>query len=179
MSRRSALVALVAAVAVVLLIVLFATAPTDPDRQGADPLDDRPAPAINATDTAGRPFHIDDYRGHWLVVNFFATWCTPCKIEHPELVAFSRAHSTKGDAAVVSIAYDDEAPAIADFFKKNGGDWPVISKNTAGISLAYGVVKLPESFLVDTCGTVVHKFVGGVTAAGIDAEIAKRGGGSK
>src|SRR3546814_7964023 len=69
---------------------------------------------------------MDDWRGRWVAVNFFASWCTPCIQEHPELVAFDEAHREAGDAAVVSVTYDDRTDDAKEFFAKRGGDWPVV-----------------------------------------------------
>jgi len=152
-------------------VLLLWLAPDDPDREGTVAVVGRAAPAIDATDTEGRPVRLADYRGQWLLVNFFATWCVPCRAEHPELVAFREAHRDAGDASVLSVAYDEEPAVIAEFFRTNGGDWPTIAEGADRYVLEYGVVKLPESFLIDPDGTVVHKFAGGVRAAEVDAVI--------
>ena len=60
---------------------------------------------------------------------------------------------------------------VQAFFEENGGDWPVIAEGNGGFALQYGVVKLPESYLIAPDGTVVYKFDGGVTADGIDSII--------
>lgn len=172
-----------AAVAVVIgaLIVLMATAPTDPTSERTSALVGRAAPAITTTDSEGRAFDLGDYRGSWVLLNFFATWCVPCVREHPELVAFSEAHASRGDAAVVSVAFDDPPEAIVEFFERNGGDWQVIADDrpeadlgtTSKISLDYGVVKLPESYLISPEGIVVHKFIGGIRAVEVEAQMAR------
>ena len=72
----------------------------------------------------------------------------------------------------MSVAYDEKPQAIQEFFDANGGDWAVLAKGADDYSLQYGVVQIPESFLVDPDGTVVHKFIGGITAADVDRQIA-------
>src|SRR3546814_3189432 len=66
----------------------------------------------------GETFDMDDWRGRWVAVNFFASWCIPCMEEHPELVAFDEAHREAGDAAVVSFTYDDRTDDAKEFFAK-------------------------------------------------------------
>ena len=67
-----------------------------------------------------------DHRGRWVVGNFFSTTCQPCIVEHPELIEFQEAHEPVGDATVVSVAFDDAASNVEEFFAENGGDWPVL-----------------------------------------------------
>src|SRR3546814_12392631 len=88
--------------------------------------------------------------------------------EHPELVAFDEAHREAGDAAVVSVTYDDRTDDAKEFFAKRGGDWPVVDDPENSIGVAYGVARVPETFLVAPNGLVVERPVGGVTAAQID-----------
>lgn len=168
-------VAVIVGVVVAAMVALFAFSPDGGERVDTSPLVGKLAPPISATDTAGRPFDLDDYRGSWVLVNFFATWCGPCKIEHPELVAFSERHSVTKDASVVSISFNDDAAAVEKFFAENGGTWPVIAEGNAQIAIDYGVIKLPESYLVAPTGQIVTKFSGGIRADDVDAVIAQAG----
>src|SRR3546814_17743981 len=108
---------------------------------------------------------MDDWRGRWVAVNFFASWCTPCIQEHPELVAFDEAHREAGDAAVVSVTYDDRTDDAKEFFAKSGGDWPVVEDPEDSIGGAYGVERVPATILVAPRGIVVAPPVGRVHAA--------------
>jgi cytochrome c biogenesis protein CcmG/thiol:disulfide interchange protein DsbE len=171
--RRRTGVIVSAVVAVVLLAFVAVLATSDPatERRSKSPLVGRTVPALAGETLAGGTFDIDDQRGRWVVVNFFATWCLPCRQEHPELRAFDEEHRTTGDAAVVSVPYRDDDDKIRDYFAANGGEWPVLVNDEGRAATTFGVVKVPETYLVDPTGRVVAKFVGGVTRAGLDAEI--------
>lgn len=162
---RTALVAaVVIAVLVAAFVALLATGDPSSERRTQSPLLGRIAPAVEGPTLDGGEFDLDDWRGRWVVVNFFASWCTPCIEEHPQLIAFSELHAERGDAAVVSVTYDNESDDARRFFERNGGDWPVVDDPENRIGVAYGVARVPESFLVSPNGTVVQRLVGGVTA---------------
>lgn len=127
------------------------------------------APAASGTDLDGEHVDIDQWRGSWVLVNFFATWCVPCIREHPELVEFDERHGD--EVRLVSVAFDDRPEDIERFFDERGGDWPVLTAETGGIALDYGVRGVPESFLISPAGQVVGLFYG-VTADGLDEAIA-------
>lgn len=173
--KRAPVIAGVAAVVATALVALFAFSPDDAERSEAAPLVGRRAPAIEATTIDGDGFDLDAWRGGWVLVNFFATWCGPCKVEQPELIKFSRRHA--GSAFVVSISLNEGPADARKFFEANGGDWPVIAEGNGNIALDYGVVRLPESYLVDPDGMVVAKFNGGVTSAGVESIMARAGAG--
>ena len=168
--------ALVAAVVVGLLAAAFvavlATRYPSTDKATQSPLLGRPAPGIVGETLDGGSYDLGDLRGRWVLVNFFATWCVPCRIEHPELVDFHERHAELGDAAVVSVLFDDAPDVARDFFAEEGGDWPVVVDPDGAIGVAYGVARVPESFLVAPDGTVVQRLVGGITARELDELLA-------
>jgi cytochrome c biogenesis protein CcmG/thiol:disulfide interchange protein DsbE len=164
-----------AAVGVVaaLLIALLAFSPSSGDQPVSSPVVGKFAPQIAAKQTDGKEFSLKDLRGGWVLVNFFATWCEPCREEHPQLRKFEEEHAEAGDAQIVSVLSQDDASNAKAFFAENGGNWPVVLDTSADIALSYGLVKLPESYLVDPNGVIEAKVSGEVTAVGLDDIIAK------
>jgi len=171
--RRGLVLGVAVLVAVVLVAFIAVLATRDPaqDRATDSPLVGEVAPPlvgdmIAPADSVGTAFDLDRLRGQWAVVNFFATWCVPCVVEHPELVEFSERHAEVGDASVVSVVFNDDAEDVTAFFEENGGDWPVLDGDT--VILDWAVAAVPESFLVSPDGIVAAKITGGVTADALD-----------
>ncbi|MBS1836281.1 MAG: TlpA family protein disulfide reductase [Actinobacteria bacterium] len=176
MKHRSAVIAGVVGVAVAALVVVFATADpqVDPSTSSRSPLIGKLAPPLAGTTADGGRFDLDKRRGEWVLVNFFATWCPPCVQEQPELVRL--ADRTAGHLQIVSVAAGDTAANVTRFFSEQGGNWPVLVSDTDAASIDYGLIKLPESYLISPEGIVVEKFAGGVTAGQVEARIAELSG---
>lgn len=171
--RRAVWIAVPVAVVAALFVVVLATRDSAVERNASSPILGGLAPAIVGTTTSGEPFDLDEWRGRWVIVNFFSTTCVPCIIEHPELVAFAQRHAVGGEARIVSVTFDDTVENVREFFDANGGDWPVLATGAREAAVSYGVTGVPESYLVAPSGVVVWKQLGGVTADGIDAVIAQ------
>jgi cytochrome c biogenesis protein CcmG, thiol:disulfide interchange protein DsbE len=164
-------IAVVVAVVVVALFVVLATREPGRNTFADSPLLGDVAPALTGETLDGGTFDLDGERGRWVVVNFFASWCAPCRQEHPELVSFAQRHDQAGDAVVVSVVYNDDTVAVGEFFDRNGGDWPVLLDGDGLIASAFGTPKVPESYLVTPNGRVAAKFTGGVTRDGLNRAI--------
>lgn len=177
--RRRPHTALIAAVVIgcvmALLVALLATRKSAQDQQARSPLLGKPAPAIDGADLSGAHVQLSDFRGKWVLVNFFASWCVPCHQEHPELINWVGRHTVKGDAAIVGVTFEDTADNARAFMKANGGTWSIVSdpKPDFPDALAYGVRGPPESFLVGPDGIVEAKFIGPVSADGLDRLLAR------
>lgn len=161
------LVVIPVGLALALLIVVLGTRKAAVDRTEASPLVGKQAPAIVGTTLSGQHFDLGRESG-WVLVNFFASWCVPCREEHPELRAFQAEHAGKGDVSLVSVVFGDEAADVRRFFKENGGDWPVVLDTDGRAALEYSVAKVPETYLIAPDGTVVYRVASGVTRAGLD-----------
>jgi cytochrome c biogenesis protein CcmG/thiol:disulfide interchange protein DsbE len=175
-SRLAPKIVVPVALVLALLVVLLATRDAGNERATKSPLVGKPAPPIVGTTVDGERFDLADLQGRWVVVNFFATWCTPCVVEHPELIKFAEAHKATDDVRIVSVAFADQASKVREFFAKNGGDWAVLAEDTDGVSVAYGVTGVPESLLVDPRGRVVAKLIGGIRADDLEQQLAKASG---
>lgn len=177
--RRRGNTALISAAIVGVLMLGFvgilATRDTGP-RQGRSALLNGPAPAVQGMTLEGDEFDLDGLRGRWVLVNFFATWCPPCIVEHPHLVQFHEAHAERGDVEVVQVAFQDSVDNIANFFAEHGGEWPVLAEEVSPVAVSWGVTALPESFLVSPQGVVVYKFTGEVTYDDLQTVLAQARG---
>ena len=171
--RLAPLVAIPVAVVMLLLVILLATGDPATDRVARSPLVGKQAPPVEGVTLTNEHFTLDRVRGQWVIVNFFGSWCTPCIQEHPELVSFQEAHRSARDATVVSVTFADSPTAARQFFEKRGGDWPILVQDTDSIAVGYGVIKVPETFVISPTGLVVAKLLGGVTADGLDQVIAR------
>lgn len=168
--RRTALYAAAAVGAVMIaLVVVFANAPAATTRVVNSPLVGRQAPPVAAETIDGERFDLETLRGQWVVLNVFATWCVPCREEHPELVRFDRRHRAIGDAAVVGLVYDDDPDAVRAFRDDEGGEWPMLLDPDGRIAVSLGVAGVPESFLIAPDGTIAAKVTGGVRDLELDA----------
>ena len=118
------------------------------------------APDFALQSLDGKTVHLSDFRGKAVLLNFWATWCAPCKIEMPWFVELQKAYGPQG-LQIVGVAMDDASPKdIEDFAKEMGVNYPVlIGKESVGD--AYGGVQfLPETFYIDRNGRVVSRAFG-------------------
>jgi cytochrome c biogenesis protein CcmG/thiol:disulfide interchange protein DsbE len=150
-----------AAVAVALLLVL-ATRKSAESSAADSPLLGRPAPEVIGDDLSGTTVRLSTMRGRYVVLNFFASWCTPCAREHDDLMRFQQRHEAVGDATVLAVLFDDEPADARRFFEDRGGVWPVIADERGKVSLDFGVRGPPESFLIDPDGVVLSRIIGEV-----------------
>lgn len=175
-SRTAAISAAVVAAVLVLLVLLFAFSDTERGSSVNFEIVGQVAPQIAGSTLTGETYDLQGERGNWVVVNFFASWCVGCRIEHPELVEFTERHADDG-TGLVSVMFGDSQEAASNFFAELGGSWPaIVARGEVGaVAIDYGVTGVPETLLVSPSGRVVAKWIGqrGVTADAIDAAIAE------
>lgn len=164
-------VALGVVVVLVGLAILAATRPSSQATALQSPLLGKPAPQVSGTSFTGQSVSLSHYRGRYVLVNFFASWCPPCQEEEPNLVAFNFQQSKRpgsSGAVLVSVVFDDPDDAARQFVSKWGATWPTIPDPGGAIASSYGVTAPPTTFLIDPAGKVVAVDTGPVTSAQLD-----------
>jgi thiol-disulfide isomerase/thioredoxin len=119
-----------------------------------------PAPDFSLESLDGKTTRLSDFRGKAVLLNFWATWCGPCKIEMPWFVDFQKQYGTQG-LQIVGVAMDDASKEdIGKFAKDMGVNYPIlIGKEAVGDQYG-GVPALPETFLIARDGKIVDKIIG-------------------
>ena len=165
-SRVAPFVALAVAAVMAGLFVVLAGSDTSTNETADTPLLDQPAPEAVGMRGDGSTFDLARRKGSWVVLNFFTSTCVPCQQEHPDLVRFAEQQASLGGpgAELYTIVYDDDRPAVEDFFAANGGDWPVVYDDDGSIAVAFGVSQVPETWIVDPTGVVRGRIISRVTA---------------
>lgn len=132
-----------------------------PAPSGSDPAIGSVAPEFSLKSVSdGKTITLSSLRGKAVVVNFWATWCGPCKIEMPWLVDLQKKYGDQGLQIVGITKEDYDEAVIAKFTKKMGVNYTVLVGNQQVIDLYGGVGGLPTSFFVNRSGKVVHEIVG-------------------
>jgi thiol-disulfide isomerase/thioredoxin len=144
-------------------------------RQGATPriTKSAPAPDFALVSLDGTTMRLSDFRGKAVLLNFWATWCGPCKIEMPWFVDLQKEYGSQG-LQIVGVAMDDASKEdIAKFAKEMGVNYPIlIGKESVGDAYG-GVPALPESFFIGRDGKIVDKIIGLEGKADIEEAIKK------
>lgn len=137
---------------------------------------DVPAPAIQLTALNGQPVDSDAMRGEVLVLDFWATWCAPCRAALPRLAELHSEYSSRG-VRVVGLSTDEDAALVRRAMESGGVNYPV-ALATPAVWNAYRVSSLPMIILVDREGTVRGRFGGESThealLAALERELARR-----
>lgn len=119
------------------------------------------APDFHAIDLAtGRPVSFADYRGKVLLINIWATWCEPCKVEMPAIERLFRTVTDTG-FRVVSVSIDKaDSSTVTAFARTYGLTFPILQNQSGDIQDIYQTTGIPESFVVDREGRIMKKVIG-------------------
>jgi cytochrome c biogenesis protein CcmG/thiol:disulfide interchange protein DsbE len=151
------------AVAVIAAAVFFWA--LDPGRDPSlvpSPLIDKPVPAFSLPSLEGKGVVTEaDFTGRVSVFNVFASWCVPCRAEHPFLMEIAR----QGKAQVIGLNYKDKPGAAKAWLKELGNPYAKIGADRKGrVAIDWGVYGVPETFIIDKAGRIRYKHVGPIMA---------------
>ena len=130
-------------------------------KQQQGPLQENgPAPAITVNSLNGKPLNLSDLKGKVVLLNFWATWCPPCREEIPSMMKLNSAMAGK-PFQMVAVSIDEGGrPAIESFFKTSGFSLPAYTDPDNRAAKAYGITGVPETFIIDKNGILIKKVVG-------------------
>ncbi len=166
-------------VLVVLAIIGVVLATRTPQEATAvqSPLVGHMAPQFSGADIqthGAAPVSLRSLRGHYVFVNFFASWCGPCQQEAPDFIAFDYQNAPKEGADLVSVVFHDQVASAEGFLKTQGAPWPAVDDPGGAIAERYGVTSPPTTFLVDPSGRItVEPEIGPATQAELENMIDK------
>jgi len=151
----------------ITVVVLFAWQWMQPD-----PVEHGPAPSLVEVDLDGATWSLADVSQDVVVVNFWATWCGPCRDEIPELSAEGQ---RQAEVAFVGVSADDglSTPILATKSKQLGVAYPVVHDRDLSTVRAWGVNTFPTTFVLDRERHVVATHIGMITGRGLEALVAK------
>jgi cytochrome c biogenesis protein CcmG/thiol:disulfide interchange protein DsbE len=149
-------------VVLVALIGLFFVGLHRDPRLVPSPLIGKPAPAFDLPTLDGQPPRITtaDLKGTPVLVNFFASWCAECQVEHPYLMQLGQS----GQVRLLGIDYKDAEPDLRGWLSHKGNPYGMILTDLEGrAGIDWGVYGVPETFVLDAKGTIIYKQIGAMT----------------
>jgi thiol-disulfide isomerase/thioredoxin len=138
-------------------------------RPASTPVVGRPAPAFQLQTLEGAPASLDGYRGRPVIVNFWATWCEPCKQEMPALQAESAAHP---DLVVLGVDNVESAVKVKPYVDQLGVRFPILLDQDGSVMERYQVTGLPTSFFIDRSGALRSLYRGALTEDTLRSSVA-------
>lgn len=167
---RIRMIALVLVPLVLFAMLLASGLGKDPRALPSELIGD-PAPefSLPRLDTDGT-IASEDLAGQVVVLNFWASWCLPCRQEHDDLELAWGRYRERG-VVVLGVLFEDTPAGAMDFRQRLGGDWPIVDDPGSKAAIAYGVFGVPETFVIAPDGTIAAKTTGAVSYEWLTDEI--------
>jgi cytochrome c biogenesis protein CcmG/thiol:disulfide interchange protein DsbE len=172
--RALAIIGIVAIALIALLLLFVPLGSTDPETEskvvGGHPLFGEPAPEIDLLTLDGDRVSLSELRGRPVLINFWATWCLPCREEFPLMVSAYEQHAAD-DLEILGVVHDDTVDGARAFAEDMGADWPMLDDADDVAWNDYTGLGMPTSFFVDADGIVRAFSLGGFTERGLASQL--------
>jgi peroxiredoxin len=122
-------------------------------------MEGKPAPPFSLPTLDGKTMTLADYRGKVVLLNFWASWCAPCREEMPSMQKLYE-HFADRDFVMLTVSLDEERAAVDSFIRELGLTFPVALDPKNDVGSRYGLTGVPETFLIGKTGVVLHHVVG-------------------
>jgi peroxiredoxin len=146
------------------------SASPEPAVADASPSQGKAAPDFVLEDVNGKSVRLRDLRGQVVLINLWATWCPPCRVEMPDLAAIYNAHKSEG-FVILGVDDQERKETVMDFISHNPLPYPVLLDVDSRVARAYGTDYLPASFLIDRRGVLRAAMPGQSNRAKLEAAI--------
>lgn len=131
----------------------------------------RPAPETPFADGDGNGMSLADFRGRVVLLNFWATWCAPCRVEMPAFEAAFQRHGGT-DFTVLAVNNAESAAAVQAFRQELDLSFPLLVDLDGAVQYRYGIQLYPSTFLIDADGAIIARHFGALTEAQLDSMLA-------
>jgi peroxiredoxin len=168
MAAKRIVIWLIVAACLVGLYALSRHAPAKPKQGQSGSL----APDFTVTDLDGRKLNLSDFRGKVVLLDFWATWCTPCRSEIPHFVEMQNKYGPR-DFQVIGISMDDDAKPVREFYQQYKLNYPVALGDDKLAERFGGVLGLPVNFIIDREGRVHARHLGATDVSVFDNEVSE------
>jgi thiol-disulfide isomerase/thioredoxin len=122
--------------------------------------DEKKAPDFTLVNLAGKNVTLSDYKGKVVIVDFWATWCGPCRAGIPDLISLQNEYKDKIVVIGISVDQENTKSGVPDFVTKMGINYPIVYFNDQVVSDFGGISAIPTTFIIDQQGSIVKKIVG-------------------
>lgn len=160
--KKLKLIILYSTIIGVVGFLMFSLSPEPGDKGPFVLREGTPAPNVKLTDLKGKNWDLSNLRGSVVIVNFWATWCPPCKEEMPSLNRLYNRYKNRDDFEVLAILYQDQPESARDYAMAGGFDFPILLDPSSLTAGAYGLTGVPETYIIGKNGVLVKKFIGPV-----------------